>query len=305
MNADEIKFKQQSNIYFEVLSEDLGTQKEYESILTRKNSLPKFAKTIPTPKLQKILEKFIKNPDATRDSKEPVIETKIQQKVKSIRDEITLKFEALQTDAFKLYKASAIATLAMKILGPTEMRSNNELLANVGMLHTPPHSPVELEEVSSHEKYAGAILCDEKWNILKNDAALLGAIHTQQPVHVCYTFDEMMKLDDKELHNGLFLRVVFREILQLQAAGYRMIDQPNPLLSNVILVSSEEEKAISFTFSDMLKAVENITTAAEVREKIQLIPKIAYGDYSMSCLASPYERAATPAGCLRVIEPSE
>lgn len=272
-------FITQSLPYSRYVYADPTQLKPYKSILDKVNhpSNHKLTANKTDQEIKGIIHKFIDNPQAPSDDTCRLLENKIKSYVKTFQLEMDTKFEKLQKEAYRIYLASATSTLALKILGPSELRSDEILLNNFGTLRIPSQSDGHTAQQNS----AGGVIHFNSWNILNNDAAILGAIHTNQPVHVTYSFDELLGMQGEDLYRGDNLRVLIREILQLKAAGYAAINSAS--LPNTALVSTDEHKTASFTMEHLLDAVKDIRSSQLAQEALHSYPTIDYTLYSRSC----------------------
>jgi hypothetical protein len=195
-----------------------------------------------------------------------------------------------------------MSLLPFKVLGDDSIRAQHDLRANVGRLCTP--SQDNLERIKEMQKidssipttetiqYLGSVLYDKNWNIMKNDAVMLGTIHAKQPAYLTFNLETLRTMKDISFHSDKYIKVQFREILQLAAAGYKMVIPSQakanvPLdLDNIIMINFKPENSSKFTMENLLDALNGIDSAADVREAIGNIEYITYEDYLQG--KSPY-----------------
>ncbi len=179
--------------------------------------------------------------------------------------------------AYPLYENSFNYPNGVMILGGETLRKTDTLdlkILNKNFL-----------QLSS--KSSGAILCEEPWNLLKNDAAILGAIHSLKSFY-CYPPGpiNMTLLWDKEKQRT---RVLGREILGILNNGYQFfVEKVKPTDSEYVLCFHCVDKKAAHD-ATLLSLVEFGGTSIKDEEEflhllmkleLQFIPKEEMGKMS-------------------------
>jgi len=205
---------------------------------------------------------------------------KIQASAAALETKINEDFDAMQQEAFNLYRLAAQSSIGFKLLGNELIRENRIIQENFGTISSR-KSPLSFEEIDEDSVIGGGVLNDGNWNIFKNDAVMLGTIHSCQEVYLCWSYDELCSLPDSELYDH-YLRVVAREITQLVSAGYGLIDGTDAM-HGIVFVPLDQDRAKSLSLSDMANAAAQVNSADKMRSILFSIPKISYDDYVKPC----------------------
>jgi len=197
-------------------------------------------------RLTKALKNSTSPPSKTNDAVEARLKSKME-RGKTI----------IQEGAYSLYENAYEGTLPCMVIGASKLKSSEEELKNFGTLSEKfPYCPPKLTS-SLPEKLKGGILCDKSWSVIKNDAYILGSIHSQKTF---YLFKEKEKLQsilwDKKNNRP---HVTGREIAMLYEAGYRQVaSESESEKYGATFVCLDPKKAENFTFEKALTAVSKI-----------------------------------------------
>lgn len=226
-----------------------------------------------------------------------------------IKLELGSSVSSLDVEAKKAHTAYQNArknNLDFIALGGDSLREMVDFIQNVGTLSSekPLASPLHaakffrsLDNSTTQEKAmrqasthlsAGAVINDDQWNILRNDAFMLGAIHEKKDFHLMYpsmTADADGIPDDSLLWDAVNNRprALGRELLMLSFAGY----QP-------VVADLEEQKA--FMFNPPEESIAEPLSFSGVREKLAGCTIDTIKDFLGRGLISPVGRSSAGAG---------
>lgn len=192
---------------------------------------------------------------------------------------------------FEAYENAKTSYLPLMILGNQDLRTDKELIQNVGTLAT--ETQVNIKEmkhflqdawdinITTDAKAAkvfkkelaahvskGAILNESNWWPFRNDCFMLGAIHGEREIHIASKKGELptkdLLWDDKEKRP----RVLGRELIMLKLAGYQRIEHKENTLS---IVLAPPIVARNITFSDVRQELKKVKSINEVKEIFETI----------------------------------
>ncbi|MBS0620073.1 MAG: hypothetical protein JSS61_01260 [Verrucomicrobia bacterium] len=229
----------------------------------------------------------------TKKKLAPALEEAQRKKLRTTYDKrLAAKFAQEIPDAYQLYKNSAANPLHLTLLGGEELRSANTLLENFGTRATtaPCVSGSVLKSLDRNGcALTGSILCDKNWNLLKNDAAILGAIHARHTFIICsptpvphghaFTFADVpddLLFCPKENRP----RVLGRELAMLRCSSYEIIeyDQENSL--GITLVTRDSKRAQSMELTECLHTLDMLKSAQDIRNLFSEKP-LFYSDFDL------------------------
>jgi hypothetical protein len=160
-----------------------------------------------------------------------------------------------------IFQAAMKGSLPFLILGNADIRTDDKLIHNVGTIAgdpcaetigrlkraesapavligakdeaaTPSPKPHLVTALSvdglaeSHFSH-GAVVCDTKWSLLRNDLVLLGAIHSGKECHLALPGGRLPTLENIWDPVDKRMRVFGREMAMLIHAGYKLAVMPN------------------------------------------------------------------------------
>lgn len=205
--------------------------------------------------------------------------------------------------AWNLYAMSARTDLPMLLLGEIQIRSDDDLLTNVGTTAAKPMlnpsgdmaNPIKVwdkilktgdPEIGAHEITVGAsnktgsILNENRWWPLSNDAWMLGGVHSLTAFYL--TMDAPPKDDVVWDGSERRPRVLGRELLGLKTFGYQRIKHDREKSLGFIFSPTDRAKAVGASFDDYLKAGKSFNGAAAIKEIFADNQAKAFNDYDKS-----------------------
>lgn len=194
-----------------------------------------------------------------------VAELKQKRKIAELDKQKKPKQEKVKSSAYKLYQNAYEGSLPFMVIGGKELRDASELLLNFGALAE--ERPLCVRQALP-EKQKGSILCDSNWNIVKNDAYILGSIHAKKTF---YIYSKTQKDLDQILWDKKENRphIAGREIAILYAAGYRQVAKDEERQKyGVTLVCLDREKAEEFTLKELVEVTAKKTSVAALNKML-------------------------------------
>lgn len=183
--------------------------------------------------------------------------------------------------AFQGYQCALNGQLPFMILGDETLRSEQSLLNNVGTLATEPQTDQKVtekflkevmnipqkdrqfKEVVKTHLTQGAVLNDSNWWLYRNDLFMLGAIHARKEFHIASKRGVEPRDDqlwDKE--NG-YSRVLGRELVMLEMAGYKRVQGPSKL--GIVFTPPREGTVAPLTLTQCRQRFAELKSAADIR----------------------------------------
>lgn len=221
---------------------------EQSEIVPYSNALRKSLKRIPL---------ALKINDAVARSKAKKQQAKLTASVDREKSAILAK-------AYILYQNAFDGTLPCMVFGASRLRSSDQELQNFGAIsEVAPACRAGLVP-SLPETKKGGVLCDNSWNVIKNDAYMLGAIHAGKTFYLFRqeneSLDEML-WDEK--HNRPHM--TGREIAMLYAAGYRQVaPEADKTRYGATFVCLDRNKAENFTYAQALAAANKVRSITKL-----------------------------------------
>jgi hypothetical protein len=215
-------------------------------------------------------------------------------KLKKQMDACDLKLrperQKLNDECFLIYQR-AFQPAKSFILGGSVLRESNpepvKLMQNFGILageHSSAPNVVKrhkwLDDKGAEisiDLETGGVLCDGSWSVFKNDAAMLGVIHSGRS---CYTsqlntgdFLKSMKKDLWDSENNR-IKVLGREIAMLKASGYQqVVPEHQTRLHGFMYVPKDRASLSSVRMHDLVQAVDKINTIDKALSLLEFEPE--------------------------------
>jgi hypothetical protein len=193
-----------------------------------------------------------------------------------------LKSKETEIDkAWKLYTNARNNDLSMLILGGKDIRSDTDLLANLGTTANAPVTNPSGQfavpptrsgprgpwvQPPSASNRTGSVLNDKGWWPLQNDAWVLGGVHGLSQFHMA---SPGMPPDDElwDASKG-YARVLGRELIGLFAFGYIRVQHDHEDKLGLVLAPNNKQAATEATFAQYLDAVLPYINAAQITNKL-------------------------------------
>ncbi len=182
----------------------------------------------------------------------PVDELKVKKRISLIEKERDQERKALTEDCYAFYVNAYRAELPI-LLGGDNLRTSDRAdeLRNFGVLSTVTHCCPKGVLVDSMNTTTGSIFCDGSWSVVKNDAGMLGVVHSHKS---CYVFgsDYEDQLWDRENSRP---KVMGREVAALYHAGYRQVaTDEQKQRYGPMFVCLDKERATRVTLFELFQA---------------------------------------------------
>lgn len=187
--------------------------------------------------------------------------------------------------AYLLYKRAYEGSLPVMVIGGSDLRGGERELEflNFGTIakETPRCSTRIIQTIREREKEAesklsmtqyGAILCESSWDIIQNDAYVLGGIHARKTFYLYLNGPSNLSgvLWDQKAGRP---RVVGREIIMLNAAGYHQVANVDQRKNyGATFVSLDPAVAQGFTVEKALDAVSKVTSEQTILKMCDYTP---------------------------------
>lgn len=225
----------------------------------------------------------------------PYIHTDFSSEVMSKWSEIakevpnkTMRLESPKKEikrAFEAYQNALNGPLEVILLGDASLRENMELIQNFGSLATESqvdhkvmkeflkkaliasdsdvHSRhLNLKKIVKYHVTQGAIMYDSKWWILRNDAFILGGIHSKKQFHIV----QKTALTASQIWDFANNRptVLGRELIMLMAASYSKVEDVDQRKFGMIFIPPCERERLNITLMDCREKIASITRLEDI-----------------------------------------
>jgi hypothetical protein len=178
-------------------------------------------------------------------------------------------------NAWQVYSNAANTQLTLLVLGDISIRSDEDLLQNVG---TTANFPMRSKKSLAASNQKGSVLNEKYWWPMINDAWVLGGVHSLTPFHMAY--NSRPPDDDLWDLRGKRPRVLGRELLGLFTFGYRRIRHSHEAKLGIVFAPVNKTKATQATFAEYLDAVKTATPAG-IKDIFVLTACINWADYTL------------------------
>lgn len=197
-----------------------------------------------------------------------VTERKLQKSVQRIEDKALPLLKEFIAQNYELYSNSNLTILPLVVLGDSELRNSEKELKNFGILsYGETAAPKRLIPIVP-TLIRGSILNDGKWSILKNDAFILGIIHSHKTAYVAsFGYESKEQLLEKVFWDKDEGRPALpgREVSMLCHAGYRQVaTEEQAGKYGYTFVCLDHEKAGKVKLVELILAAEQIKSLEQI-----------------------------------------
>jgi hypothetical protein len=175
--------------------------------------------------------------------------------------------------AWNLFENAKANDLAMLILGQAGLRTDMDLLRNMGTTAT--SSMVKESDLTSSttegpvssSSHAGSVLTESNWWPLANDAWVLGGV---QGLHSFHLAMGAMPAEEALWDPGRNrMRMLGRELAGLRAFGYRRVSNQFESTLGVVFAPGDTNRALAANFAQYYAALAETRSAAAILKSFE------------------------------------